>query len=611
MLLKLTLRPGIDKSSTNYASEGGWFACDKVRFRYGMPEKIGGWVKYATSNTFSGTARSLFNWVTVDNKNLLGIGTNIRFYVEFSGTYYDITPYRATTTLGADPLAATEAAQTLRVTHPGHGAVDGDAVVLSGAAGFAGIPAESLNATFNVIVVDADTYTIGVSSPARATAAGGGSAVVASFVLSTGVDVAVPGRGWNAGRWARGAWGSRAEAVQHNSMRMWSQDSFGEDLVFCTRDGRIYYWDYSEGFNKRAVPLTDLPAASNVPVVASKILLSPQDRHMFAFACNPLGATAQDPLLVRWCDRENIANWTPAYNTTAGELRLSSGNKIVTAIRLKQEILTFTDGSIFAIQLIGGNDVFGMFPVADNISIVSPNAVIAVGNRVLWMGQDKFYGYGGSVQTLPCSLMNHVFDNINLKQADKFFAGANEGFSEVWWFYCSAESNEIDRYVIFNYDESTWAYGTMRRTAWLDSSLKASPVAADGGTLYFHERGVDDDRNQPIHAWIESSDIDIGDGDHFSFVRRLIPDVSFSGSAVTSPSVEVTVTPRSAPGSSYAAGDSSSVVRTSTVHVEQFTSICHLRLRGRQLQLRFESSELGVQWRLGAPRIDIQPDGRK
>lgn len=612
MLLKLTFRPGIDRSSTNYASEGGWYACDKVRFRYGLPEKIGGWTKYTTTNTFTGTARSLFNWVTVDNKNLLGIGTNQNFYVEFSGTFYDITPIRLTTNLSPNPISSTAGSQTLVVQQPSHGAQSGDTVIISGATGIDGIPAEQLNRTFTVNVTSPDSFTIGVDLPATSDAVGGGSTIKTEFILASGVDLAVPGRGWNAGRWARGAWGSRAEGnIQFSSMRIWSQDSFGEDLVFCTRDGRIYYWDYSEGFGKRAVALTSIQGASDVPVVASKIMLSPQDRHMFAFGCNPIGATAQDPLLVRWCDRENIANWTPAFNTTSGELRLSSGNRIITAIRLKQEILTFTDGSIFAIQLVGGDEIFGMFPVADNISIISPNAAVAVGNTVLWMGGDKFYAYGGAVSTLPCSLINHIFDDINLKQSDKIFAGSNEGFSEVWWFYCSSESNEIDRYVIFNYDEQVWSYGTMQRTAWLDSPLKPNPIAANGNTLYYHESGVDDDRTAPIHAWIESSDIDIGDGDDFSFVRRIIPDVTFTGSDVPNPYATITLTPRRTPGSTYRAGDTNKVVRSSTVNVEQFTTVLPVRLRGRQLQFKIESDTVGVQWRLGAPRIDYQTDGKK
>lgn len=610
-LLKLQLRPGIDKSSTNYASEGGYFSCDKVRFRYGMPEKIGGWVKY-TSNQFEGTARSLFNWVTLDNKNLLSIGTSSKFYIEFSGTFYDVTPIRLTTTLPADSLSTTETSTTISVVQVNHGAKTGDTVIISGATEVGGIPASSVNGMFTVIVLTPDVFTIGTSVSATATTTGGGATLKTEFVLSSGANISVPGRGWNAGAWGRGTWGSTAiSGTQHSSLRLWSQESFGEDLVFCQRDGKIYYWDYSAGFSQRAKALTEMPGASDVPLIATKILLSPQDRHMFAFGTNAVGSGAQDPLLIRWCDRENVANWTPSFSTTSGELRLSSGNKIITAARLKQEILVFTDGSVFALQLIGGNDVFGAFPVADNISIVSPNAVATVGNTALWMGNDKFYSYGGTVQTLPCTLTNHIFDNINLKQADKFFCGSNEGFSEVWWFYCSAGSNEVDSYVIYNYDESVWTYGSMDRTAWLDSPLKSSPIAALNGQLYFHEAGVDDDRTSPIHAWIESSDIDIGDGDSFSFVRRIIPDVSFSGSETSSPAVTLTLTPRTTPGSNYDSGDSNRVVRSSSVEVEQFTTVCPVRLRGRQLKLRIESTEIGVQWRLGAPRIEIQTDGKK
>lgn len=616
-LVKIQFQPGVNRSSTNYAAEGGWYSCDKVRFRNGQPQKIGGWVKYPISTPIEGTIRSLFNWVTIDKKNLMGIGTNSKFYVEFSGTAYDITPIRATTTLAANPVAAEATSQTLVITQPAHGAKDGDTVIISGATAIGDIPASAINGTFRVGVRSPDTFTIGMDFAATADISGGGSAVKTEFLLSGDVDIAVPGRGWNAGRWGRGAWGSRADGqILFSTMRTWSQDSFGEDLVFCTRDGRVYFWDYSEGFTKRAVPISAMPGATAPPVVASKILTAPQSRQVFAFGCNTEGGTAQDPLLIRWCDNERIHKWSVAFDAVeqrfpnAGELRLPTGNRIVAAERLKQEILVFTDGSIFTIQQVGGEEIFGLFPVADNISIIGPNAAIAVGNSMVWMGNDKFYTYAGTVATLPCPLLDYVFDDINLGQSEKIFAGSNEGFSEVWWFYCSADSNEVNRYVIYNYNENIWTYGSMDRTAWLDTPLKSSPVAAQGSDMYFHETGVDDDRTNPIHAWIESADIDIGDGDDFSFVRRLIPDVTFTGSAVGNPSVTITLTPRDAPGMPYEAGDSNTVRRTA-VNVEQFDRTCPVRLRGRQIQFRIESRELGVQWRLGAPRIEVQPDGKK
>jgi hypothetical protein len=609
-LTKLVFKPGIDRSSTNYSREGGYYACDKVRFRYGFPEKIGGWIKY-TQNTFSGTARALFNWVTVDNRNLLAVGTNTHYYVERSGTFHDITPIRLKTTLPDASLATTEGSTTLRVTQANHGAVSGDKVVISGAVDVGGIPDEAINGTFTVIVIDVNTFTIGTGVPATSTTTGGGAAVVTEFPLSASVDQAMKGLGWGAGRWSRKAWSTPADSNVTERLRLWSQDAFGEDLVFCTRGGKIYFWDYSEGFGKRAVALTDMPGANEVPVIATCVLTSTQDRHFIAFGTNPISSLAQDPLLIRWSNQEDITEWFPDITNTAGEIRLSSGNQIVTAVRLNQEILVFTDGTIHSMQMIGAPYIFGSFPVADNISIISANAVAVVGNTVVWMGKDKFYTYSGQATTVPCPLLDYIFDDINLKQADKFFAGTNEGFSEVWWFYCSKNSSEVDRYVIFNYDEETWAYGTMQRSAWLDSPMKESPIAAGGQHIYYHEQGTDDDRTAPIHAWVETADFDVEEGERFAFVKKFYPDVTFTGSNAITPKVTFTLTPRNTPGASYKAGDAVPTARSSVTEIEQFTEWKSVRLRGRQMKMRLESNELGVHWRLGAPRIEIITDGQK
>jgi hypothetical protein len=614
-LQKISIRPGIDRNNTNYSNEGGFYACDKVRFRAGTPEKLGGWVKYITA-TFLGTARGLFNWVTLDRKNLLAIGTNIKYYLEHSDGLYDITPIRATATLSANAFAATINTTTVKVTHAAHGGQTGDYVTFSGAAAFAGIPASSLNTEFKITVADASTYIIEVKNAATSTTTGGGAAIVAAYQITTAPDISVPGRGWNAGAWGRGAWNSAADTVVHTTLRQWSQESFGEDHVFCLRGaldhGDLYFWQNENGLTNRAVKLSSLPGAIDTPLMATCMLLSVGDRHLLAFGTNAIGSTAYDPLLVRWADTESVTNWTPAITNAAGDLRLSSGNRIVIAVRYRQEIIVFTDTTVFGIQFIGAPDIFGQRPLVDNISVIAPRAVVATNHGVYWMGNDKFYFYNGSADTLPCTLRTYVFNDINMSQAAQIFGGTNEGFSEVWWFYCSARSTTVDRYVIYNYDERLWAYGSMSRTAWLDSPLKTSPIAAgDNHTLYLHENGVDDDRTTPLASFIESSDFDITDGEDFLFVKRLLPDVMFDGSSADAPSVTFTLTPRNAPGGAYKTEQANSVTRSAVVPVEQFTERCDVRLRGRQIRLRLESNELGVHWKWGVPRIEVQPDGRK
>jgi hypothetical protein len=612
-LQPIKLRPGINRSSTDYSNEGGYFACDKVRFRAGVPEKIGGWVKYTTT-TVSGTCRNLFNWVTLDNTNILAIGTNTKLYIEASGGLYDITPIRASSTINSNPFSSTSGSDTMAVTDTAHGASVGDYVTFSGATAVGGWSTSDLNKEHQIVhVVDANTYRITMPHAATVTATGGGASVAAAYQISSTADVSVPGKGWNAGAWGRSTWNSTApsSAVVYSTLRLWSIETFGEDLVFCTRDGQLYYWDFSDGLNSRATLLSAEAGADSVPVVATCLLMSTQERIMIAFGTNPIGSSVQDPLLVRWCDRENVVDWNPSASDTAGELRVSSGNYIVTAKKLKQEILIFTDASIHSMQFIGAPDIYGIQPVADNISIISSQAVAVVNSAAFWMGNDKFYFYNGRVDTLPCTLDDYIFNDINLKQADQIHCGTNERFSEIWWFYCSASSSTIDRYVIYNYDERTWAHGTMHRTAWLDSSLKESPVAASGGTLYYHEKGVDDDRTTAIHAWIESSDFNLGSGDQMMFVKRVLPDVSFVGSEASTPAVYMTLTPRNAPGAAYKTGDAGLVQRSAPLPVELFTERLDVRLRGRHMKLRVESVDVGVHWQLGVPRIEMQPDGGK
>lgn len=608
-LTPIKLRPGINRNTTNYANEGGYYACDKVRFRAGKPEKIGGWVKYSNV-AFLGTCRALFNWVALDNSNLLALATNIKYYVESGGTLHDITPLRSSATLLESPFSATAGITTVTVTHASHGASNGDFVVYSNATSFSGISTTTLNGEFQITYIDSDTYSIELPSPAAWTDVGGGTPA-AAYQISVAPNVSVPGRGWGAGAWGRGTWNSAATAVTYSSMRLWSQESFGEDHVFCTRNGTIYYFDLSGGLTSRAVKLDTLANAADVPLMATKLLMSTQDRHLIAFGVNPIGDTDQDPLLIRWADTESVTVWTNLVTNTAGELRCSKGNYIVTAVSLKREILVFTDSSIHSMQYVGAPYTFGIQPTADNISIISPNCTAVVGDACYWMGNDKFYIYNGRVDTLPCTLDDHIFRNINRIQAAQVFAGTNEGFNEIWWFYCSEASTDIDSYVIFNYIEKTWAYGTMHRTAWLDTPLKKFPLATAESYIYRHEEGTDDDRVTPIHAWIETSDFNLETGEHFSFVTRVIPDVSFEGSNANEPYLEITLTPRNSPGGKHRANTAHPVTRSATIPVEQYTEQCDVRLRGRQIKMRIESTDLGTHWKLGVPRIDIQPDGKK
>lgn len=609
-LVPIKLKPGIDRSNTNYGNTGGYYACDKVRFRDGTPEKIGGWDKY-TAQTFLGTARNLFCWSSLTGSVLLAAGTSIKYYIESGGGLADVTPYRTVNdALGTAPLSATSGSSVLVVTHANHGANDGDYVVLSGVATFAGIPVGSLNTEFSATVIDANTYSIVVDAVANTTVLGGGASVLASFELTSASDVAVPGFGWNAGAWERGAWNDPAPVAAYTTLRLWTQESFGEDHVFAPVGGSVYYWKFSNGVSTRAILLTSLAGASNTPLYAIKLLLSTSDRHLIVFGTNPIGSTDIDPLYIRWADTESLTNWTPSVTNAAGGIRLSSGNRIVTAVKLKQEIIVFTDGSLFSMQFIGAPNIFGIFPTADNISIASSNAVTVANDTIFWMGGDKFYTYNGRVSPLHCPINKFIFDNMSSTQFDQTFAGTNEGFNEIWWFYVSRNSLEVDSYVIFNYVENIWSYGTMKRSAWIDSPLKDYPIATGGNLIYNHEHGVDD-AGDAIHAYIESTDFDITDGNSFSFVNRVLPDVTFVGSTASAPKVTMTITPRNSPGSSYRAEPANAVVRSASVPIEQFTERCDLRLRGRQLKMRIESNDAGVQWKLGVPRIEIRTDGKK
>ena len=637
-LTKLQFQPGINRESTSYSNEGGWYDMDKVRFRMGYPEKIGGWTKLGLKS-FLGSCRALHPWRTIALNNYLGVGTSDKYYIEEGQGYYDITPIRETTSAGDVTFAASDGSSTITVTDTNHGAVIGDFVTFSGAVSLGGlVTADVLNQEYKInSIVDSNSYTItarevnsvavitvdGEYTPVAVTAntsdsGNGGSSVVGAYQINTGLDTSVFGNGWGAGTWSRGAWNSAAVIdTLTDTLRLWSHDNFGEDLIINVYNGGIYYWDASvvSPLTSRAVPLSSLAGASNAPTVAAKVIVSDVDRHVIAFGANSLGSATQDPLLIRFSDQQNVADWTPTTDNTAGDLVVGSGSRIITAVETRQQILVFTDTSLHAMQYLGAPFTFGINMISENVTIASPNAVIAIEDNVFWMGNNEFYAYGGAVQKLPCTVRDYVFSDFNQNQSEKVFAASNTSFSEVWWYYPSADSANVDRYVVYNYQQNIWYYGTLTRSAWIDRGLEQNPIAAGlDGYLYTHENGFDDGSTAPatgISAHIESSQFDIGDGNNFSFVSKIIPDVTFRNSTAGTPSVTFTMKARNFPGGNYLQEDDEAVTKTASAPVEQFTNQVFVRLRGRSMALRVESSETGMGWRLGSPRMEVRQDGRR
>lgn len=683
-LKKILLKPGVNKENTRYTNENGWYVSEKVRFRQGTPEKIGGWAQIS-ANTFLGVCRALWNWVTLSFENLIGAGTNLKYYIMRDGTYFDITPIRATTTLGANPFTG-NGTTTVTVTATSHGALTNDFVTFSGVTG---TYASLLNAQYQVVVIDANTYTITTTSVVAAGATGG-SAVVATYQINTGPAIQGPFFGWGAGGWGAGGWGVGSSTT--DSLRVWSASNWGEDLVFGPRGGGLYYWDATNGVSTRGVNVntlggtvtftiatpcvatfsvllaegtavqfsttgalpTGLSTATtyylrnvdgatanlsatptgpiintsgtqsgthsvsllvDVPTKQNYILVSDTSRFVLLFGTTDYGSAVLDPMLIRWGNQESVVDWVPSTLNQAGSVRLSHGSEIITALQTRQEIVVFTDSSIYSLQYVGAPVVWSSQLLGDNISIPSQNAAVIASGKVYWMGVDKFYVYDGRVQTLRCDLRRHIFGNFNLNQNQQVFAGTSEGFNEVWWFYCTANSDTVDAYVVYNYAEDVWYYGTMARTAWIDSGLRDYPVAATYSyNLVNHEYGVDDNQTGtpvPIEAYIESAEFDIDDGEHFGFVWRMVPDLTFQGSTAATPQVTMTMYGMNGSGSGFDTETSKAVARTSTVTIEQFTNIIYTRIRGRQMIMKIASDGLGTTWQLGAPRIDIRPDGRR
>ena len=618
---KLEFKPGINKETTRYSSEGGWYDCDKVRFRQQFPEKIGGWSRIS-SNTFLGVCRSLFAWLTLAGQKLTGVGTSKKFYLEQGGVYYDVTPIRATTT-NAATFAATNGSTTLTVTDSSHGASAGDFVTFSSAVSLGGnITATILNTEYEIVsITNSNTYTITASVAANASDSGnGGSATDAAYQISIGTDTAVPLNGWGAGSWGESTWSSGGTSTV--TLRTWTQSNFGEDLIFGPKGGQLFRWDATNGVSTRALLLSGIGGASDVPTIQNYILVSDINRFVFCFGPNIISTTTQDPMLIRWSDQEDVLNWTPSAINQAGSLRLSRGSKIISANQARQAVNVWTDTAMYSLQYVGGQIVWAAQLIGENTSIVSNKAVAYANGASYWMGKDKFYTSDGSrVQTLKCDLLRYVFNDFNVLQSDQVFAGTNEEYHEIWWFYCSNSSNTVDRYVIYNHQDGIWYYGTLARTAWLDSGMRDFPLAATyTNNLVNHEEGIDDNETATtaaISSYITSAEFDIEDGHRFSLVSKVLPDITFDGSTADSPVASLSLLPLQDSGSGYndpnSEGGNSigTITRSATSPVEKYTSQLDMRVRGRQMSIKIESTTEGVQWQLGSPRLDTRLDGRR
>ena len=709
-ITKLKFKPGVISDITSESNEGGYVDGDKVRFRFGFPEKFGGWAKY-TENTYQGSARRLHNWVALDGSDFMGIGTHLKYYIEEGQTFNDITPVRNTTSAGDVTFSATNGSTTITVIDPAHGANLNDFVTFSGAATLGGtITASILNAEFQVAsLISSNSYTITSSVAANGSDTGnGGGSVVGAYQINTGLDVTVGGTGWGAGQWsgttsgalatqlnealdnsetavdvdnetgmntandvilvdnelmlvsataddntmtvARGHSGTDAVAHDDNTLvrlavgnedsandfvgwgnaasvtvsgaqiRLWSHDNFGEDIIINPKDNGLFYWDKTNGLANRAVELSTISGTkTSVPQVAKQILVSDQDRHVIAFGCDGFGATrttekgsgVQDPLLIRFSSQENPIDWFPTATNTAGDLRLGGGSTFVQAVETKQQILVFTNKTLHAMKFIGPPFTFGLQELSKNITIMSPFSAIAVEDAVFWMGVDTFYVYsGGQTVQLPCTVKDKVFLDFNFEERDKVHVGVNSEFSEILWFYPSKSTTEIDSYVAYNYQEKVWYYGTLARQAWLDRGIRTLPMATGGQYLYNQEVGYDDD-GSAMTSFIESAPIDIGDGDKFVFLKRVIPDITFDGSTSVNPAVSFTMKAKNFPGSNFNETTEGTTQRSSTSPIEQYTEKLDYRLRGRSFALRIDSTSLGTKYKLGTPRVDIREDGRR
>jgi len=624
----LQFRPGINRDITPHANEGGWIDCDKVRFRQGFPETIGGWEKVAPT-TFQGTCRALHSWVALDNSKYLGIGTHLKYYILEGQDYYDVTPVRVTTAAGDVTFSATDESTTITVTDAGHAAAIGDFVTFSGAVTLGGtVTAAVLNAEHQITaILTGNTYTFEVTDAAIAAdeAGDGGASVVGAYQINTGLDSVAFGNGWGAGVWEADAtnprsstrgWNDSADTtVTSSQLRTWSHDNYGEDLLFCVRNGGVYYWDRTGALTTRAVALSSLSGSNLAPTIARVVITSSSDRHAMAFGCDPEdNIGTQDPLLIRFCDQEDITEWETRADTTAGSIRISSGSEIITAIRTRQQVLVLTDISAHVVQYLGAPFTFGVTEISTAVTALGPNCAVSIGDAVFWMGDGDFHVYDGTVQQISCPVLEYVFSNFNRSQKNKVACGNNAEHSEVWWFYPSADSTTNDRYVVYNYQEQLWYYGSMARTAWEQAGVFLDSIAAGTDNyLYYQEVGINDGSENPpvgISSYIESSPVDMDAGDRYLFADRVIPDVTFRSSTGT-PSATLTIKAKDWPGGGYLTKEEDgAVTRSASVPVEKYTKEQYIRLRARAMSLRFESDQYNTSWRLGIPRINIRPDGR-
>lgn len=616
--LKLQFRPGLNTDVTSYTNEGGWRDGDKVRFRDGFPESIGGWERL-NDEAFIGTCRSLHPWTALDGSQFIGIGTHLKLYLAQGGGIFDITPIRQTTAAGDVTFSATSGSSTIVVSDPSHGAILGDFVTFSAAVSLGGnVTADILNAEHQITkITDSNTYEITVSVTANASDTGnGGAAVVGQYQISVGLDDPVVGAGWGADAWGDGGWGDPATTTLPGAqLRVWSQDNFGEDLLANIHDGGIYYWDRSSGVASRAVALSSLAGSQKAPTVAKKVLVSDTDRHVIAFGCDgEFSIGTQDPLLIRFSDQESLTEWRSLPETTAGSLRIGTGSEIITAVETKQQTIVFTDVSLHALQYVGAPFTFGISEIATGTSIISQNAAVAVNDTVYWMGDGDFYVFDGTARRLPCPVRTKVFDNFNYAKSEKVVAGANADFSEIWWFYPCSETTECTRYVVYDYGQNLWHFGTLGRTAWMPRGVLGYPVAAAADNyLYYHEFGINDGSTNPpsaISSYIESSELDLDDGYRYMLISKIIPDITFRGSEGT-PRATITLTAQNFPGSPLGDDETGTVIRSATVPVEQYTEQNFVRLRTRSVRFKLEANQYNTAWRLGSPRLGVRPDGRR
>ena len=625
-LQKFLFNPGIDKEGTAYTAEGGWFDGNLIRFRKGFPEKIGGWAKN-TLNTYLGTGRKLHAWVNLQGTKYLGIGTRLKLYIQEGIAFYDITPLRLTTSAGDVTFSASNGSSTITATDTNHGAAAGDFVTFSGAATLGGlVTAAVLNQEYEVATItSANAYTFtakdtsGDTVTANASDSGnGGSSVVGAYQINVGLDTYVQGSGWVSDTWGSGTFGSVSALSASSQLRLWSIDNFGEDMLSCVRAGGIFFWDNTDTVSVRAKALEDLTSVNLPPTLGLQVVVSDIDRHAIVLGADPISGTSRtgsvDPLLIAWCDQENILEWEPKNTNTAGSLRLSSGSQIIGGLRARQEILIWTDTSLYSLQFIGPPLTFGLNLVNEGVGLIGPNAAINAPPGVFWMDRKGFYVYNGSVQNIPCSVHSYVFDDINEEQNFQFFAFLNRQFNEVGWFYNSSDSDLPDRYVTFNYIDSVWSIGQLARTAWIDEGIENTPRAAGSASssyyIYDQETGNDADGSPMTNVYIESGDFDIGEGEEFQFIRRMIPDVKFTGTGGSGQQINTVLKTRNYPGDSLAT-DSTSAFTATTTKID-------MRARARQAVVRFESDDdaatgvqLGVGFRVGGTRLDLRPNGRR